>query len=101
MSVQPMPDSTKTVFYGIMGMSGYLLSFFNLDNAMSLGSTACIQTIGTAIWPLAAGWFVPALALLFSPFEYQFRWLRMGLVVGVATWLAPVVISTAYALLYR
>jgi hypothetical protein len=93
-----MSISILNTLFTIMGILGYLVTLFiNIDKALSLGSTACVQTIGEAFWPIAIAWVVPAFGLLFIPYHQEHRWFRVGLVVGIATWLVPVVITTAYS----
>ncbi len=75
-----------------LGVAGFVLAPSNLLAIMDMAVPSCVATPFRLIWPFEIVWVVAALWCLFGvPFERRHRWYRAGLVVGVATWLSPIV----------
>lgn len=75
-----------------LGVSGFVLAPRHLLATLEMVSGSCIVTPSLLIWPFEIVWAIaPLWCLLKVPYERKHHWYRVGLVVGVATWLSPTV----------
>lgn len=74
-----------------LGVAGWLLSPGNAFAAMETAGRNCMPSPFLAFWPIEIVWVIAALWCLTSvSYTLKHRWYRLGLAVGLGTWLSPI-----------